>query len=81
MTETTLETLEPGNKAIIKRVEAAGPARKRVAEMGLSKGTCVEMVRRAPMNDPIEFRVRGYNISLRKVEASAIIVDILEDGA
>jgi len=75
MSTTTLDTLEPGNKAIIKNVAAKGTARRRMAEMGLCPGTEVTMVRRAPLKDPIEFTVRGYNLSLRKAEAAAIIIE------
>jgi ferrous iron transport protein A len=78
MAELTLDALEPGQKAVITSVKAEGSGRKRIAEMGLSKGTGVEMIRRAPLNDPIEFRVRGYCISLRKSEACAIVIDKVE---
>ncbi|MBI0583714.1 MAG: ferrous iron transport protein A [Methanomassiliicoccus sp.] len=74
MNELTLDKLEPGNRAIIVRVEARGPARRRIAEMGLCPGADITMVRRAPMNDPVEFTVRGYFISLRNSEASTVVV-------
>lgn len=81
MKEITLDRLETGKKGTVSKIDIIGPARKRIAEMGLSKGTEVEMVRKAPMNDPIEFKVRGYFISLRKREASLILVHLPEEDA
>ena len=48
--------------------------RQRLLEMGLTKGSRVQLLRIAPMGDPIEVSLRGYRLSLRKVEASAVIV-------
>lgn len=74
MDETTLNKLEPGDKGTILRVEAKGAARRRIAEMGMSPGAEVTMVRRAPLNDPLEFQVRGYYITLRNSEAATVVV-------
>jgi ferrous iron transport protein A len=79
--EIALDALEIGRKGTIIRIDIIGPARKRIAEMGLSKGTEVEMIRKAPMNDPIEFRVRGYFVSLRKNDASLIRVQLKGEEA
>ena len=70
----TLDKLMPGNTAVIVSVEAKGQARRRIAEMGLCPGAEITMVRRAPLNDPLEFLVRGYNLSLRNAEAAMIVV-------
>lgn len=75
MTETTLDALAPGKRATVVRIEAEGTARKRIAEMGFSPGTVVEMVRRAPMRDPLEFKVRGYFVSIRRAEARMVAVE------
>ena len=75
MSTITLDRLEPGSRAIIKGFAANGPACRRMADMGLCPGAEIVTVRRAPLNDPIEFLVRGYNISLRKAEAASIIVE------
>jgi Fe2+ transport system protein FeoA len=48
--------------------------RARLLEMGLLVGTSVELVRFAPMGDPVEIRIRGYNLSLRKHEADLVMV-------
>jgi len=50
-------------------------------DMGLTKGTEVTVVREAPLGDPIEFEVRGYNLSLRREEAHMILVRELNDAA
>jgi Fe2+ transport system protein FeoA len=78
MSEITLDRLEPGSSAIIVRVESKGTARRRIAEMGLCPGAEITMVRRAPLNDPVEFTVRGYFISLRSSEASTVVVRTME---
>ncbi len=48
--------------------------RRRLLEMGFCKGTCVEVIRRAPLGDPIEFRVRGYHLSLRADQAQHVLI-------
>ena len=44
-------------------------------DMGMTKGTRVEVIRKAPMGDPVEFRVKGYHLTLRKAEADLILVE------
>jgi Fe2+ transport system protein FeoA len=78
MGEISLNKLEPGNKGTILRIDAKGMVRQRIAEMGLSPGAEVTMVRRAPLNDPLELLVRGYHITLRNSEAAMIIVNVAE---
>ena len=75
MARITLNTLLPGEHGIIERVDsAASSIRQRLLEMGLTKGTDIEIIRFAPMGDPIEISVRGYRLSLRRVEAESVIV-------
>jgi Fe2+ transport system protein FeoA len=75
MNEVTLNTLTPGERGTIARItNAASNVRQRLLEMGLVKGTSIELVRYAPMGDPIEVKVKGYRLSLRKVEAASVIV-------
>ena len=75
MKTLSLDRLRPGDRAIIEQV-ARGQAgvRQRLLEMGLYKGTPVEFVRSAPMGDPIEVRIKGTRLSLRRAEAKAIMV-------
>ena len=81
-TEKRLSELKPGERGIVTRVSGSGLIKKRLLEMGLVKGTEIVMVRKAPLGDPIEFQVKGYNLSLRKVEADNVFVTIgeLENG-
>ena len=75
MNEVSLNTLNPGERGTVERINrAAGKVRQRLLEMGLINGTTVEIVKFAPMGDPIEVRVRGYRLSLRRLEAEAVIV-------
>jgi Fe2+ transport system protein FeoA len=76
MTEVALNTLLPGESGTVIRMDAANPkVRQRLLEMGLIRGTPIELVRFAPMGDPIEVRVKGYRLSLRREEASSVIVE------
>jgi ferrous iron transport protein A len=73
MPELTLSALAPGETARVIRIE--GSARQRLQEMGLIRGTTVQFIRAAPLGDPIEIRVRGYHLSLRRQEAEAVVVE------
>jgi ferrous iron transport protein A len=75
MNEVTLNTLLPGEQGNVVRMNAAKPkVRQRLLEMGLIRGTQIELVRFAPMGDPIEVRVKGYRLSLRREEAESVVV-------
>jgi len=69
-----LSALAVGATAIVAEIKVPAGAKARLMEMGLLVGTPVELVRFAPMGDPIELKVRGYNLSLRKHEAELILV-------
>ena len=71
---TTLSELKPGEKGQIEKVSGAGAVKRRIADMGVTKGSLVEVVRVAPMGDPMEVRIKGYHLSLRKEEAADIAV-------
>lgn len=75
MSQCSLSQLRPGESAKLVRMEGEGPVRQRLQEMGLIRGTIVRYVRAAPLGDPIEIRVRGYHLSLRRQEADAVIVE------
>ena len=79
-THATLDTLEPGKDAVIAAVKCADVAlRKHILDMGLTPGTEVMLVKRAPMGDPIELRLRGYELTLRNDDASHIeLTDVHE---
>jgi DtxR family Mn-dependent transcriptional regulator len=73
-----LHKLKAGQKAVVVRVGGKGRARRRMMDMGLVPGSDVEVVRAAPLGDPIEFTVKGYSLSLRKAEAKAITVEMTD---
>ncbi len=77
-TNTTLADLEPGEKAKILRMGGAVVANKRLMEMGLTRGAMLTVVRVAPLGDPVEVLIRGYNLSLRKTEARAVQVERIQ---
>jgi ferrous iron transport protein A len=70
----TLRDLHPGDKAVVISFLADSAYRRRIVAMGITKGTEITMVKAAPLGDPIEVMVRGYQLSLRKDEASCIEV-------
>ena len=67
-----LSDLKTGSKARIIKVMGRGAFRKRILEMGFVRGQNIEAIRNAPMEDPIEYNLMGYNVSLRKTEAELI---------
>ena len=73
----SLSSLKPGQRGKIIKVSSKGALSKRMVEMGLILGTVVEVERVAPLGDPIELKVKGYKVSLRKEEASKIDVEII----
>ena len=75
MAELKLSELTPGQSGRVQRLEGQGSARQRLQEMGLIRGTTVQFVRSAPLGDPIEIRVRGYHLSLRRQEADSVVVE------
>lgn len=76
ITSTKLSELCPGMKGRIAFVSGRGPVRRRLLEMGVTSDTRFEVVRTAPLGDPMEIRLRGYNLSLRKSEAEHIEVEV-----
>ncbi len=68
----TLKDLKPGQQGIVASVAAAGPMKRRIMDMGITPGVEVRVVKAAPLGDPVEVNVRGYELSLRKEEARQI---------
>ena len=64
-----------GSTAKVKKITGAGPLRRRIMDMGITKGVDVYVCKVAPLGDPIELAVRGYELSIRKDEAEAIEVE------
>jgi ferrous iron transport protein A len=74
MTERQLKALSPGEQGKVVRVDAEGALKRRLMDMGLTRGTMVTFRKVAPLGDPIEITVRGYELSIRKDEAAHIFV-------
>ena len=71
-----MSELNPGESGIIARIE--GEERRKLLDMGLVRGTRITVVRRAPLGDPVELLVKGYNLSLRLDEAEGVYVKPVE---
>jgi len=80
MVERNLSDLEPGDTCKVTHVGGSGGERRRMMDMGIVRGSRIEVVRKAPMGDPVEFLLRGYNLTLRKAEAEVIRVEVKEEG-
>ena len=70
----TLDDLRPGEAGVIVRIDREGSVARRLMELGLVPGTAVEVVRYAPLGDPMELRIRRIHISIRRREAARIHV-------
>lgn len=71
----TLNQIACGNSVTVKKVNGDGALRKRIMDMGLTKGTSVYVRKVAPLGDPMELTVRGYELSIRKADAEMIDVE------
>ena len=75
----TLDQLGEGERAVIREVGGEGSLRQHFLDMGVIPGAHVEFVKQAPMGDPLEFRVHGYELTLRKDDAARISVDLVAE--
>lgn len=71
----TLKDIRIGENAKIVKIYAEGAIKRRIMDMGLTKGTSVRVCKVAPLGDPIELTVRGYELSIRKADAELIEVE------
>lgn len=71
----TLKELNVGQTATVVRLHGDGPVRRRIMDMGLTKGTQVYLRKVAPLGDPLELTVRGYELSIRKADAAMVEVE------
>ena len=76
-----LRDLEQGQRAVINRLSCRRLLRRRLMNMGIVAGTPVVIERVAPLGDPIDLRIKGFHLSLRKEEAGDIWVEVPEDGS
>lgn len=68
----TLKDLLPGEEGKVISIGEKGPMRRRIMDMGVTPGAVVKIIKVAPLGDPIEVNIRGYELSLRKEEAGQI---------
>lgn len=71
----TLRDLKPGETAKVVAINAEGAFKRRIMDMGITTGVSIKLVKVAPLGDPVEVTVRGYQLSLRKDEATSIQVE------
>jgi Fe2+ transport system protein FeoA len=75
MENGNLKDLEPGQKAKIAKISGTSSIKRRIMDMGLVPGAEIEMERYAPLGDPVEIKLKGYHLSLRKEEAENIVIE------
>ncbi len=72
--EKTLRDVPVGDTVTVRRLKGEGAVKRRIMDMGITKGTAVTVHKVAPLGDPIEVTVRGFELSLRKDEAATVLV-------
>lgn len=77
---STLKDVRVGESATVAKLVGAGALKRRIMDMGLTKGTRVYVRKVAPLGDPVELTVRGYELSIRKDEAACIEVSDVAQG-
>ena len=71
----TLKEIAVGQTVTVKKLTGAGPVKRRIMDMGITKGVEVYVRKVAPLGDPVEVTVRGYELSLRRADAEMIEVE------
>ena len=71
----TLKTAKPGDSVRVIKIGGSGPIKRRIMEMGITKNVEILVRKVAPLGDPLEITVRGYELSLRKADAEIIEVE------
>lgn len=70
----TLKQVKCGETVTVEKLQGDGPVKRRLMDMGLTRGVTVYVRKLAPLGDPVEVTVRGYELSLRKADAEMILV-------
>ena len=74
--EKTLDTFSIGSSGRVKAVTGEGMIKRRLFDMGITPGAEIFMRKTAPLGDPIEVTVRGYELTLRKTEAKCVVMEV-----
>ena len=77
---STLRDVKVGESATVAKLTGTGALKRRIMDMGLTKGTRVHVRKVAPLGDPLELTVRGYELSIRKDEAASIEITDVSRG-
>ena len=77
----TLRDVEVGQAAQVVKLRGTGPVKRRIMDMGITKGQVIHVRKVAPLGDPVEITVRGYELSIRKADAEMIEVELTEGVA
>jgi ferrous iron transport protein A len=72
----TLNQLNSGDVAVVTKVTGSGPVKRRIIDMGIIAGSRISVLKFAPLGDPMEIKVKNFNLSLRKSEAALIEVQV-----
>lgn len=72
---STLKDVKVGSTVTVKKIAGEGPVKRRIMDMGITKGVQVYVRKVAPLGDPVEVTVRGYELSIRKSDAEIIEVE------
>ncbi len=75
-----LDEFKIGETGLIKKVEGEGRLRRRLFDMGVTPGATVYLRKKAPLGDPLEVTIRGYELTLRKSEACLVVLEVKEDN-
>lgn len=71
----TLKDIKVGNTVKVKKIHGEGPVKRRIMDMGITKGVEIYVRKVAPLGDPVEVTVRGYELSLRKADAEMVVIE------
>ncbi len=71
----TLKEVSTGETVVVKKLDGEGAYKRRIMDMGITKGSEIYVRKVAPLGDPVEITVRGYELSLRKADAEIVIVE------
>ena len=74
----TLKDVKVGQTAVVRRLNGEGAIKRRIMDMGITKGVEIYVRKVAPLGDPMELTVRGYELSLRKADAEMIEIEASE---
>ncbi|HAR85453.1 MULTISPECIES: ferrous iron transport protein A [Clostridium] len=71
----TLKDVKPGQTVTVLKIQGEGAVKRRIMDMGVTKGSSIHLRKIAPLGDPIEITIRGYELSIRKSDAEKILVE------